>query len=58
MTTPRALHGRTLELVIGHNIMGVEILSSIRGQQDKKSMRDLLKVCIDLKGMLYMRLLQ
>ena len=30
MTTPRALHGRTLALVIGHNIMGVEILSSIR----------------------------
>ena len=27
---PRDLHGRTLALVIGRNIMGVDILSSIR----------------------------
>ena len=27
---PRTLHGRTLALVIGRNIMGVDILSSIR----------------------------
>ena len=29
---PRALHGRTLALVLGRNIMGVDILSSIRWQ--------------------------
>ena len=27
---PRTLHGRVLALVIGRNIMGVDILSSIR----------------------------